>query len=399
MLKFHVITMSTYGVGLSGGDRIWIELSRRIAKKYPIFIYLWEDGKAIAKREELNDKNLILWSAKKWSKCGFFINYFARVLISIFRALELKLENNSQTIIYSASEFWQDSIPAAILKLRYSKITWIAAWYQTAPNPFRGFYEKGGINLWPDLKTLLYWLVQQPIKPIINKYADLIFITSDPDTKQFPRHQELNKIIVIKGGVDLEQIRKYKRNFHRARKIYDAIFQGRLHPQKGVLQLVDIWKKVVSKRPKAKLAMIGDGPLMKELKIKIKSYKLEKNIKLFGYIFDGYKKYKIFSQSKIVVHPAYYDSGGMAAAEAMAFGMPAIAFDLESLHTYYSSGMIKIPIGNIELFAKTLLKLLNNHYLYSETGKAASQLIKNFWSWDSLVNRILGKLNRLESFN
>ena len=53
-------------------------------------------------------------------------------------------------------------------------------------------------------------------------------------------------------------------------KKYDAVFIGRFHPQKGVLELIDIWKRVVNKKPQAKLAMIGDGPLMKKVQLKIK---------------------------------------------------------------------------------------------------------------------------------
>ncbi len=67
---------------------------------------------------------------------------------------------------------------------------------------------------------------------------------------------------------------------------------------------------------------------MKEVKFKINELRLQNNIKLFGFVFDGPEKYRVFSQSKIVVHPSYFDSGGMAAAESMLFGMPCVGFDL-----------------------------------------------------------------------
>ena len=46
----------------------------------------------------------------------------------------------------------------------------------------------------------------------------------------------------------------------------------------------------------------------------------------------------------MVVHPAIFDSGGMAAAEAMAWGLPGVSFDLPALKTYYPQGMIKNPL-------------------------------------------------------
>lgn len=395
MKAFHIVTMSTYGTGLSGGDRIWIELAKRIRGKYPVSVYLWEEGKVIAERGKLRDVNFVLWSAKEWSKFGFFINYFARILIGIFKAFTLKLENAPQTIVYSASEFWQDSLPSFILKLRYPKIKWAAAWYQTAPNPLIGYSQEEETTRYR-FKAFLYWLVQTPVKPIIKKFADFIFVTSEPDQKHFPSQNKKGHILIVKGGVDLKETQFFAEKFKNLSKIYDGVFQGRLHPQKGVLELVDIWKMVVNKKPDAKLAMIGDGPLMKNVKLKMKNEKLENNIKLLGWVFDGSKKYRIFSQSRIVVHPAFYDSGGMAAAEAMAFGLPGISFDLDALKTYYPSGMVKVPIGDIDKFSEQIIHLLTDQKFYKHLRKQALALIHKNWSWDFLTERVLNKLNNHE---
>ena len=123
--KFIIISMATYGKGLSGGDRIWIEIAKILGKKYSASVCLWEEGKAIAEREGLKNVNFVLWSAKGWAKLGFFINYFARIFIACSRSFSMKIENSPQTIIYSASEFWQDTIPALILKFRFPKVRWI----------------------------------------------------------------------------------------------------------------------------------------------------------------------------------------------------------------------------------------------------------------------------------
>lgn len=175
-------------------------------------------------------------------------------------------------------------------------------------------------------------------------------------------------------------------------KIYDAVFQGRFHPQKGVLELIDIWKKVVDRKPDAKLVMIGDGPLMKSVKLKVKSAKLENNIILKGYLFDGEDKYRIFSQSKIVVHPAFFDSGGMAAAEAMAFGLPCVGFNLESYKYYYPEGMEKVKVGDLAAFADKVMELLQNNNLYNRAAKQAQHLIGCNWSWDLRARQTLQAL-------
>lgn len=384
--------MSTYGRGLSGGDRIWIELSKRIGKKFPTFIYLWEEGLSIAKREGLQEVNFILWSSRLWFNFGFFINYFARILIGISKALVLKLDNNSNTILYSASEFWQDSLPSFILKLRFPDITWIAAWYQTAPNPLRGYSEKENTIRY-SFSAFLYWFVQFPVKPLINKFADLIIVNNDSEKKEFPEMTKKNKVLVMLGAVDLDKINIYKSKHQKIDKNYDGVFQGRFHPQKGVVELIDIWKIVVSSRPNAILAMIGDGPLMESVKLKIKEEKLENNVKLFGYVFDGEEKYRIFSQSKVVVHPSLYDSGGMASAEAMAFGLPVVAFNLTAYKSYYPKGMIKSEAGNLYDFARQVLLLLDDSKRRTKIGREALGMLESNWSWDVRVKSLLSYLN------
>ena len=93
-------------------------------------------------------------------------------------------------------------------------------------------------------------------------------------------------------------------------------------------------------------------------------------------------------QSKIIVHPATYDSGGMAAAEAMAWGLPGVSFDLEALKTYYPKGMIKVPIGDIRNFANSILELLQNDDLYVHTSNKARILINEEWGWDKRIDYI-----------
>lgn len=392
-LNFHFFALGAYGKGISGGDRIFIELSRRWSKKYPVTIYLWTEGYEMCKRQGLSGKKISFKVSlmKPWRDFGFLINYVARIFEGIRIGLTLKLENNKDMVVYSASEFWMDSLPTFILKIRFPKITWVASWFQTAPNPIKGFAE-GERRKRYRLSALFYWLVQLPIKPLIHKYSDFVLVNNDSEKKQFPHLTKKGRTIVVLGAVDLEKIDKYIKKYRKVKKIYDAVFQGRFHPQKGVIELIDIWKKVVEKMPKVRLAMIGDGPLMDQAKTKIKDLSLEKNIKLFGYLFDGEEKYKIFAQSKIVVHPAFYDSGGMASSEAMAFGLPVVGFNLKSYESYYPKGMVKVEIGNLDAFANEIVKLLKNSERRNKIAREGLRMLKENWSWNKRAREVLRSL-------
>src|SRR3989344_5920883 len=336
-----IIALAAYGKGISGGDRIFIEFARRWSKKFKILIFLWEEGYEMCKRQQL-DKSLVKFKIsklKKWSILGFVINYFVRIIEGIRLGLITKLtDNGTSTIVYSSSEFLMDVLPAFILKIRYPKLIWAASWYQTAPSPLVGF-RIGNRKDKYRTSALIYWLSQRFTMPFIKLLSDFVLVNNDNEKNFFSKHNKKGKVIVVLGAVDTENISNWIEKNKKLPKTYDAVFQGRFHAQKGVVELISVWKKVIKYIPNAALAMIGDGPLMENVKQKIQELDLANNIKLFGYVFDGDKKYKIFSQSKIVVHPAFFDSGGMASAEAMAFGIPAVGFDLPAYESYYPRGM------------------------------------------------------------
>ncbi|MFH1761608.1 MAG: glycosyltransferase, partial [bacterium] len=296
--KIHIISnaasLDKKSAALSGGDRIFIELTRCWAKSgLDVNIYLWEEGLKMCRDVyKLKGVKFHLWPAKVIEKLPFVIGYFYRILSGAVNALKLKVKAGE--IVYSASDFWQDSIPAIILKLRNKNIKWIAGFFLFAPKfwsretPYKG---------WRFLIGFGYWLMQQPIYLIVNNFADIVFVTSVPDVKKFiTKKRGREKIIVIRGGVDIKPSLDYLNSGKMVsfeNRIYDACFIGRFHPQKGILELVDIWKIVCSKIKNARLAMIGIGDLEKEAKNKINELNMNKNIDLLGFK-DGEDKYEIF---------------------------------------------------------------------------------------------------------
>lgn len=386
---FLIIAMTAHGKGISGCDRISIEFCKRWSKSNSVTIYLWEEGYQMYKRAHIGKKvKFKVINMNPWKNMGFFINYIAVILSAVVFALTLKLKNEKDTVVYSASEFWMDSLPGLILKLRFPKIRWVATWFQTAPNPLTGFKE-GSRMLSYRLHAFPYWFVQLPIKPLIKKCADFVLVNNEYEKREFPQMDKEQKVKVVLGAVDLQLVKNFGQRFKNEKKIFDGVFQGRFHPQKGVVELIDIWKLVVSQKPDAKLALIGDGPLINDVKSKIDKLNLQKNIKLFGYVFDGIKKYKIFAQSRVVLHPAFYDSGGMASAEAMALGLPAVGFNLTSYKSYYPKGMVKVPINDLSAFARAILEFMKDKKLYLKIAKESEQMIYETWSWDKRAQEVL----------
>jgi len=390
MKKINIIANTIIEPGMSGGNRIFIENAKHWLKKgVKIRVFTSNVGKKLCQENGLTKAEFQTWclpfEKQRFSKPVQLGLYFLALIKGIFMVAKI---NFGQEIIFSSSDYWPDSLSAFFARLKNPQAKWIAGFFLFAPKPWQKDWPYKGVNC---LTGLLYWLTQLPIYWLVKRYADMVFVTSEPDVEKFiTKKRDENKIIVVRGGVDTRTPTKIP---EPKKKKYEAVFIGRFHPQKGVLELIDIWKRVVEKRPEAKLAMIGNGPLITEIKSKIKKEKLEKNIDLLGFL-DGIPKIKIFKSSKIVVHPAIYDSGGMAACEAMAAGLPGVSFDLEALKTYYPKGMLKTSKFKLDQFADNIIELLDNKDLYQKT-KAEALGWAEEWDWDKRAEEILRELKKL----
>jgi glycosyltransferase involved in cell wall biosynthesis len=372
--------------GMSGGDRIALACIHRWAQEgHAVCLSIGQSGLKVY--DVKNKKNI-----KVLLTTSFLIKNFSYIRLFIFEILgliggcralyKIRKSAGAGDVVYSSSDFWPDAIPAFFLKLLRPEITWVAGFYLFAPRPWSKSTPYKGKKR---IVGLLYWLTQGPVYSLVKKYADMFFVTSQPDVDKFvSRARNKDSVFVVRGGVDIRPSEEYLRikdTGAHDKKVYDACFIGRFHYQKGVLELIDIWQEVCREKKDARLAMMGNGPLENQVQEAIRRLGLERNIDLLGFK-DGAAKYEIFKKSRIVVHPATYDSGGMAAAEAMAWALPGVSFDLEALKTYYPKGMAKVPEGDLGSFAREILKLLSDNTYYSKMADEARRLVVEDWDWE-----------------
>ncbi|MCL4487295.1 MAG: glycosyltransferase family 4 protein [Chloroflexi bacterium] len=388
-LNIHIIANATIGSEMSGGDRIFIECARRWAAwGHRVHVYVWEEGYALCRKNGLDGVTYHVWRIGPLKELGFALPYFFRTLRGLIGALRVARDAAGPSVVYSASDFWPDSLPGLAMA-HHLNAPWIAALYLFAPNPFKGFRgsHREGYRL-PAPRTVLYYLSQKPVDGLITRCARAVFVTSEPDRQIYVRRGfNPDSVVAVKGGVDIAEAR---RTPAAEPNKYAAVFVGRFHPQKGVLELVDIWDRVRQSKANARLAVIGVGALEQQMRQEIERRGLGANVDFLGFK-DGEAKYRIVKSSRVFLHPAVYDSGGMAAVEAMACGLPAVGFDLPALKTYYPQGMLKAPIGDTAAFARRVLDLLDDPALYARTSADALCLAEQ-WDWDRRAAEILEKV-------
>jgi len=385
-LTINIIANSIAGPK-SGSDTIIIECARRWSheKNVTINIFTTEEGIERCQNHGLRGVNYVLWSSSRFNKLGLYPLYLFRIVKGCIAALLIPVSPN--VIIMTESDFMPDAIPAWIMKKKIKGSKWIAGFYLFVQNPLKNTVYKGKRFF----RGLFYFLSQMPIYYLVRKNADMVFVTGEMDRWRFIDNKrfEPKDVLAIRGGIDMSMTNSVPDS---KEKDFDAVFIGRFHPQKGVLELIDIWKLVCEKKSYAKLAMIGVGELEEEVKQKTNRLNLKSNISFLGYR-DGVDKIRIFKRSRVVVHPAIYDSGGMAPCEAMACGLPAVSFDLPALKSYYPKGMIKTPMFDLKAFACNILALLEDEEEYRVTAKDALDWAEE-WNWDKQAPKIFESLTR-----
>lgn len=216
---------------------------------------------------------------------------------------------------------------------------------------------------------------------------DRFVVLNENAVKEWP---ELNNVKMIPDPLPLKQ--EAKSNLQSKR----IITIGRYSYEKGYDYLLKIWAIVEKKCPDWQLNVYGMGDptpyvkLMDELSID------QRRCHLNSSLVDVESEYL---RSSILVQPSRTEGFGLVLIEAMACGLPVVAFDCEngprSLITDGDNGYL-IPAYDVETFSERLLLLMNDERLrikMGEGGQMRSQYyhISNIaQQWKRLFDELAG---------
>lgn len=106
----------------------------------------------------------------------------------------------------------------------------------------------------------------------------------------------------------------------------NIISVGRLSPEKGFLDLIDVYEIVSKNNPDWHLFIAGDGQEREKIEKKIQDKNLQEKVSLLGFQKQE-KLNELFLQSSIYVMTSIHESFGLVLIEAESYGLPLLAFD------------------------------------------------------------------------
>ena len=157
---------------------------------------------------------------------------------------------------------------------------------------------------------------------------------------------------------------------------------GRLAKEKGVTDLIELFKELKEKNPKENyhLHLVGDGAERNKVVDMIYRYDLTKDITVHGYL----KKKDInvlFKDTSLYLMTSYTESFGLVLVEAMAYGIPCLSYTsaegANDLITNDYNGYL-IENRNKDEMIEKIEYIMNNDNKRKELGKNARSYSLNY---------------------
>jgi len=309
------------------------------------------------------------------------LRLWSYIISSITSILQLrKSEKLSKSdVVITASDYFCDIIPALFLKKKL-KIKWIACIYHKETHP----RNRPG-NL---VANYITWKIQEWSFKKIAKHADLAWLLDtaagdEVEERLLELGMEQSKIKKIAVGIDLEKIQ----NSESADKKVDAIMIG-VRPNKGLYDIIPVWEEVLRLRPGTSLQLMGGMSGHEQVFKDIKNRHMDSYINLpeekVSFI-EPEKFYKRIKTGKIFFAPSHEEGWGIALCEAMACGLPVVAYNLPVYDRIYGGAFVPVKCFDTKDMAKNIVNILNDDSNF-QTIRQAGFNCANKYDWDKIAN-------------
>lgn len=173
-------------------------------------------------------------------------------------------------------------------------------------------------------------------------------------------HLILNKTDVVQYKyMEKNNLRDYYGFSHDDKLI---IYAGRLDVNKGIVNLLRAFKKLLSHMPNAKLIIVGSGDyntVFSEIK------PLWSKVYLTGFL-EKEDLYNLYCLSDLGVVPSYYEEFGYVAIEMMYSGLTVLVNDVGGLHEQAKKSCSIHAVSMTELTSEQLASEIESKLLYPE---------------------------------
>ena len=195
-----------------------------------------------------------------------------------------------------------------------------------------------------------------------------IFFHNKDDKVIFFKKFKKNVSITPGSGIDIKKFKFRKKTFNKDLKF---IFVGRLIKEKGILELLNTFEKILHKFKNVSLDIFGEIDKNNSSKIEDNMFNYYKNVKKINFVGKKDNINNIYMQYDCLILPSYREGCSRAILEASATGLPVLASNVPGCNNIIKDGF--------------------NGYLF--TSKSEDSLYKSIEKFIKLDKKIFSEMS------
>ncbi|BAS27135.1 glycosyl transferase family 1 [Limnochorda pilosa] len=212
-----------------------------------------------------------------------------------------------------------------------------------------------------------------------------------------------DKTLVLPNGVEPDELAVPAdedlaafRRMHAAPDQTLILAMGRLVPEKGFDVLLDAFRLVLDRFPRAKLVIAGEGPHRAALEERAGRLGVAPHVYFKGFAADPVRN-RLLHVADVAVFPSTYEPFGIVALEAMGAGLPVVASRCGGLPEVVEHGEtgLLVPAGDPAALADALVPLLLSPGLREHLGRRGRERVAARFGWRRVAERTLEEYQRV----
>jgi len=225
--------------------------------------------------------------------------------------------------------------------------------------------------------------------------ASKITVVTDQILRSYSRWLR-SRMTVVPNPVSFTAKRKQVTSHEDTGRVRILLSVGRLAPQKNQQCLIAAFSEISHKFPNWKLRILGEGELRGALEQQVFDLGLNHKVELPGAVSDVSQEYL---RADLFVLPSTYESFGLATAEALLHGLPAIGFaDCPGTNTLIrnnENGILVDGPNRVHALATALGQLMANPQELQRLSEGSTERLEKMFdvntvldSWEMLIFQV-----------
>jgi glycosyltransferase involved in cell wall biosynthesis len=367
------------GVIASGGEARLREVLFALPKSTHVEVITTPTGASVLDHSQpnlLKFRTIFSLETRKGGAVGTGLDWTVRSLCALGSVL--MDGRRRESVVYTASNLLPDVFVGALLRGLKLRSRWVAVFHHIVTP---------GESAGSSIERFISRAAGQLALVLCSSLADLVIcVNSEVEGRFLELGTPARRLAQNGNAVDPATL--LQGQTHRLGGPHDVTFVGRLSEQKGVLELISIWKSVVVKMPDARLYIAGpeDTLTTDEVKRFAQDCGVEYSVKVLGKLSRA-DLTALIQSSSLSVTASYAEGWSHSTMESLAIGTPVIAWELPSLKSVYGNGITLIPVGDRGGFSRAVVRLLSDETLRTKMVDSGRAAVSRYMSWEPVRDK------------